>query len=582
LVPRAAYAVFRLEVPGFSRKEREQGILNRLRGEYPSAPEEQPVVVLPNGRRSVLAVVFKEADAEDPRCLSTLAARRICRYVLPGSGGERVSRRKGVRYCVCAVRGWIEYLVCDGGAVVSSAVAGWDGEGLDAVLAASAGDYFGAPEELRTVEVLCEVPREDLRAGFFWFRFWSLETALRKISRGSYACFPGRLPGVRRRRYLLGALSCCAAVGVAAMCRDWYGERQAAWRAGRERERQEAAAAAQRETERQQLAELARTWEETAGREPVTVYETLELVAACFDSGVRIGQATIGEGSFQIEGTAPDALRVLKRLAGHGRTECRIHTIVREGTGERFTVTGELRAGRSGRTGLSSEAAERAFYEAGIAGYRAKQAVAARDAAAAGEAVVRLLEGAQCRVIRVRYLEAAGGWTLEATVRTGGEQLVRLAEAAAAERQPFRLTSLQTRVRDHDIEAVATFFVRGPGGAGQEGDYEAHPPAGRIAALYEPFRPARADPPQAVAAEPEPPGAAGVRSGVSRPPDLEYVGFIGTGEGARCVYVKDTRSGDLLRLTEGADHYGYRRSGAGAWFATIDGTVYEVRRSDGF
>jgi hypothetical protein len=573
LLPRPEYSVFPLELPAFSRKEREQAVANRLRGEYPGTLDEQTVVVLPNGKGRYLAVVMAPPGDADPVSLSTLALRRL--------------RRKGRRYCVVAVPGWIEYVRLENGSVVSSAVSGWDGEPLETALAGQAGERFAHREEdgPQVVEVFCEPPyrREELSAGPLSFRFISLETALGKVSRASYSCFPGRLAAVRRRRLAAAALSFSAAVVLAFVVRGWYAERQAARQAERERSRLAAEEAARYEAGRQGLAELEAAWREQAEGEPVTVYETLEILASCLSPSVRVVQATVKEGGFQLEGTCADALAALKQLVEHERVACTIQTVIRDAGGERFTAAGTV--SRTLPAGIDAYPPEkrRSFYEAELARFRERQALRAEHAAAAGETVLGLFERNRCTVQRIRYLEAEGGWILEASVNASGMQLVRVIGEAAG-RYPFRVTAVQTRNLGGSIEAVVTFFVRGPGGVRREGEYEEHPSAGRIAALYgtagtgpvpvQPALPAAVPAPAA----PEPPP-------VPRNPraaDLEYVGFIGTGDGARHVYVKDLRSGDLLRLTEGAENYGYVLSGTGTVTARIDGALVEVRRSDGF
>lgn len=574
LLQRPEYSVFPLELPAFSRKEREQAVINRLRGEYPGTLDEQTVVVLPNGKGRYLAVVMAPPEDADPVSLSTLAVRRLC--------------RKGRRYCVVAVPGWIEYVRLENGSVVSSAVSGWDGERLETALAGQAGERFAHREEdgPQVIEVFCEPPyrREELSVGPFNFHFTSLETALGRMSRASYSCFPGRLAAVRRRHLAAAALSFSTAVVLTFVVRGWYAERQAARQAERERSRLEAEEAARYEAERRSLAELEAAWREQSEGEPVTVYETLEVLASCLSPSARIVQATVKESGFQLEGTCDDALAALKQLVEHERVACTIQTVIREDGGERFTVAGTV--SRRFPAGIDAYPPEerRAFYEAELARFWERQALTAEHAAAAGGMVLRLLERNRCTVQRVRYLEAEGGWILEASVNASAMQIVRAIGEAAAGRQPFRVTAVQTRNRGGDIEAVVTFFVRGPGGAWREGDYEEHPSAGRIAALYGtvssgpvPVQTALpAAVPVPVVPEPLP---------VPRNPravDLEYVGFIGTGDGARHIYVKDLRSGDLLRLTEGAENYGYVLSGTGAVTARIDGTLVAVRRSDGF
>ena len=103
-----------------------------------------------------------------------------------------------------------------------------------------------------------------------------------------------------------------------------------------------------------------------------------------------------------------------------------------------------------------------------------------------------------------------------------------------------------------------------------------HPVAG-IARNYFPPAPPAPRPAPAPPREPPPPVPAPAQT--ERVPWLEYVGRVSDDGGNRFVYVKNTRTGEMLKLEQsGEGNMRYAASATGGILAYVDGHVYEISR----
>ena len=582
-IPRTEYSVFPIVLPPLSKKEHEQAVINRLRGLYPGNLDDKYIVILPNGKRgNYLALVFFDSLRDDPLSISTLAAGKLC--------------KKGRQNCIIVWGGWVEYIVLDEGKIISSMVALAE-ERLSEQLTSQAADWFSLNENLpieaneeknSTVKVFCtatDFPAEEaMVTESFIFHYIVLEKAILTIPRSSWSCFPERLPQVKRRRLMFAIAACVLAVIFALCLRNWYGHQEAARAARRDTERLIALEAAERKGKEEKLAALTMAWEEQLAEQRVGVYSVIETLASCLSPAVRLSSATLKEdGSFRLDGVSINAIAALDDLQSHPEiNETVIGTIVWDGGHERFTVDGTVtRRPLFPEDSLNLEE-KISWYEATLALY-VKNEPMPETAAAAAHLIQSLLMRNYLKTTRFRYLDANNGWIIESAVSGTGMQMVQ-AIKEADDALSMRVISLETRNRQDGLDAVITFFVRGPGLKNSSRDYEVHPSLTRIAAFYG-VLPGRFSAVSVQTQQQTETGLPVAPPTVSTMPSLlEYVGYIGIFDGRRFIYVKDTRSGELYRLVEGEGSYSYRINSTGLITATLGGSSspVEVRRNDGF
>ena len=583
-IPRSEYQVFPLELPPLSKKEKEQAVQNKLRALYPGKLEDKYIVIRPNGKRgSYLVFVFNDSMRNDPLTISTLAACKLC--------------RKGRRNCVIAFDNWIEYLVLEDGRVLSSLVTFIAGR-LEDQLADNVEIWFDSSEYSQTettpkknlVEVFCAA--DDCPDGLlnetesFIIKYTSLEKALVPFPRYSWSCFPDRLKQVKLRRRVYAVSAFVFAVILAFCIRNWHEKKDAEKAAQREASRLAALEAAAQRALEERLSNLKEAWERQLLEQRVGVYATMETLASCLSPAIRLSSASMkDDGSFRLEGNSIDAIKALKSLQDHPEIQSAdIGTIVMDEGTERFTANGVVKQRLLSPGNNLTDIEKITWYEDAMSDSWRSEA-APETAAAAAEQIRELLKKHRLAFTRFRYLEAHGGWAIECTLSGTAVQFVQALKEVdeSAPYTSMSITGLETRNRQNGLDGVLTFFVRGPGENNQSREYDEHPSVAKIAMLYgmPQVRPAVPEQPQQMAE---------IKVIETNPTEseyfgtLEYVGFIEASDGRHHIYIKDTDTGELFRLTEGNGNYSYTIDGSGTIIARLDGfsNSIEVRRNDGF
>jgi hypothetical protein len=583
-IPRSEYHVFPLDIPPLSRKERSQAVENKLRGLFPEKLDDKCIVVLPNGKRgSYVSLVFSDSLQDDPLSVSTLVAAKLC--------------KKGRRNCVIAWEDWIEYIVLEDGKILSSMVTKGEGQLID-LLTEQAMEWFDITEN-PVIEVFCTVdnhPKEPvIEIGEVTFKFINLEKALASLPRSYWSCFPERLPQVKIQRRLAAVAVLAAALIITFSIRDWYKKIETENAVRREAARLLELAEQNKKAKEALLATLKAAWEERLTGQHIGIYKTMEILSSCLSPTIRLFSAAMKEdGNFRLEGSAYYVISALEDLQSHPEIHnAAIGTIIWDEGQQRFTVNGLVQ-----NTPLFPEESlpddeKIAWYEAVLA-HSDNQEALPETAATAAKQVQDLLEQHHLRITRFRYLEELAahgkdiqttplkGWTIECSVSGSGFQLIRaLKEADSA--NSLRITTLETRNRQNGLDAVLTFFVRGPGEERLRRNYETHPSLARIASLYGILPASSPSFEQRIPfVDTVPPANLPRVSTFSG--SLEYVGYIGMTEGRRYIYVKDTKTSELFRLIEGDGNNSYKVSAEGVITAKIfdSSNPIEVRRNDGF
>ena len=581
-IPRPEYHVIQLELPLLSKKEREKAGLNKLGGKFPGRLDDKYIVFHPNNKRgNYLALVFNNVLRGDPLSISTLAASKLC--------------KKGLRYCVIACDNWIEYLTLDDGIVESSMVCLSDGQ-LSDQLAAQAAQWFGLAEKSQTekpvIEVFCassQCPAKGItETAAAAIRFSILEKALASYPRSKWSCFPGRLPQIKRRNRLLVVLFCIAVGIMAYFIYDFYKQKEAELSIRRQAEQELVLKNAEQKSREQRLALLKTAWDEQLAEQRVGVYKTMETLASCLSPAIRLFSTTIKEsGDFRLEGNSANVIAALEALQSHPNVQnAVIGTIVWERGIERFTVNGKVEQQPALPEEYLTDEEKITWYETSITNSIKNITMPETSAVASGN-IKNLLERHKLSITRFRYLNSHDnrGWEIECAVSGSGIRIIEaLKEADMTD--SLRVTSLETRNRQDGIDAVITFFVYGPGEEQRRRTYEDHPSLAKIAALYglppvAAVQPAKIQP-QPVITTPRQQPSIPVTASFSG--SLEYIGLIETDGKRNNIFVKETNSGELYRLTEGSGNYSYNINGDGKIIAYLIESLgpIEVRRNDGF
>jgi hypothetical protein len=564
MLPRSSYSLFILNLPRLSGKERIKTVRNYLYTLYPGDLDTSRITIRKNGRRSASYLVFIYSPEIDTGIIPvpTLVTLAICR-----TEQERV---------IYAGDTWLEYVLCAAGGIEKSVVKRRDATALLADMAESFGDGTGP------LTVIC---RNDDRTFFepivaFPYTFVSLENTLRRLSPERISLHVERSLTWRRRRVVrfVGVCALCAAVGFTYYWQ--YTARQAVV-SRRVMEMEEAARVAAAETAaKNRLAVLETQYAAIKAEIRATPFEVLELIAASLDISTRIESVTIRDGFFQFEGISRDALAVLRTFETNRRIRNpAIQQVVPNGSDNRFTMSGTVLPRLPDVDTHASVTEQMAFLESAIVRYTAQ--AAAGSASALGVRIRDLLWKWNCRIQSYQYLSATAGWEIEFSVRAPSTQFIHFLDEASRSLPDYAFTLLQLRNQypQNDLDALIRIKTTGrenealfvPGdNAGEPADI--HPELVEIAGYFYRAPRIRTVPVivQELSVETPP---------VSEPPPadwLSYLGLIADAEGQQYIYIKDTRSGQMIRLAEGESDY--RFTSNGTMEAYIDGAWYGVKR----
>jgi hypothetical protein len=580
IVPRGSYSLLIVEIPRLRGRELEEAIRHHLSGIYPGNIEKSRVAIRKNGRNkwSYLVFVFAEEPA-GPLPVSTLLV-------------QRHFAGKNAR-AVYAESEWVEFIQIERGAVLRSAVKNRALVSLPDGAAAFFGSQDRNPAE--PITVFCREADRPLfqspehRASF---ALRSLEKTAGKADIPGISLFRHLSPGLKRRRIFLTFLSLVPLLGGVCFLNQYRASvQEKTARARREQELRDRVLEAERREQRQ-LAELRSAYEAAAADKRADPYETAGLIALCLEPDpirrapkARIISATIKEGFFQFEAYAPDALEVLRAFENNRRIRApSLGQIHPSDGGERFTLSGTALPEVERVDPALPADVQRAALERLAAEIQAPGGKTGLTPAAFGGEVRSLLAKWACGTGSYQYLNS--GKEMEFSVRapSGGFfgflrdasdsgwnfTLVRINNLA-----PRNLVDVIFRIKIPVAEtADAAGDAAGDGAAyvtaAAHGQHEAPLP---VAVISRPYTPAYAPAVESPTASPVPEPSVSPPVSPAEIPRLEYLGTISDRNERQFIYVKNTKTGELISLEMNGGATGYRILESGAVEARINGNV---------
>jgi hypothetical protein len=561
MVARTAYSFFVVDMPRLKGKDLRQALRNHICALYPGELEKSLIAVRKNGRKksSYLVFVFDGRYAGRPLAVPTLFAQALAE-----KAGPRI---------IYAGEDYVEYILRRDGAIEKSVVK----KRSEETLLRDIREVFG--EEAKSITAVCR--EKDFFAGIPHITWLSPEKEIAKADREKISLF-SELSGERKRRRIflaLGALLAFTAAGFA--LQTWYEGNRAEEERLRLLREQEQRARQEEKTQNERLARLLEEYRDFSSKKKATPFEVAAVMADCLVRGAYVAAVTIREGFFQFEGISGDALGVLKSFESHRQVSLvRLQQVFPSGSSERFTMSGNvLPLLREPDRSLPPEDQIKTL-EALLEAHRQRQArLTARSASVFGGTVKELLRKWKCGINSFQYLSSEGGWEIEFSLRAASGNFFSFVEEAGAEENGCEFTLLQIRNLYPRNALEATMRIRTNSlpdqnifeNIGEEVSFaSSYPSASRIAENYytAPRLPPRASviPPEAV--------IPARQEKIERPAWIEYLGQVRDEEGREYIYLKDTRSGSIIKCEEGKSS---RIGGGGNIEVNIEGVWYEVR-----
>ena len=405
------------------------------------------------------------------------------------------------------------------------------------------------------------------------------KTAVHKIS-----LFGEKSPAVKRRRFLTAV---AAVFLVVLSSKLFYGHRQAEnernARARLEQELEREAALELRKRDGK-LEELKKRYDDIVSGKKATPFDISSVISECSEARTRINAATFNGNFFQIEGVTAGSLGLLRNFENHYMVEnARLHQVYPSGNGDAFTLSGNVRVKTAPLDGGLPAAEQIAVLEGLIAAETNYSRTDAHQSPSAfGAAVNALFKKRGCAVNGYRFTDESGKTELEMSLTGSGDAFF----AALYEiKTKYRLWDVHlTRIRnlypkdmlDVVVRIKTEFADTGTETRAAAAESDAPYPVAAISGNY--FSRAARPEGRAKTAEP-PPVTHAVAAGAERVSWLEYIGSVSEEDAGRFVYVKDTRTGEIMKLgqhTEGDMRYAHAPSGG--IIAYINENLYEIKR----
>jgi hypothetical protein len=568
---RTAYWLFVLEIPHIRGKELMSAVKFKLSSLYPGNVSECNIHIRKNGAKkwSYLVFVLDKNTGHSMLPLSPLFVQYIY-----------AQKTADVLY---AGSQWLDYVRIEDGAILSSAVKIRNEDTLQ-------DDVKSLCGKETDLIIYCDNSDKELFSQFQEnnnIQFFDSHAELKKIDAHKISLFSGKSPAVKRLRFFAAAVVLFflgAGSWLLYQYRESEKERGARLRLEQEQQQK---AAAERQMENQRLLQLKLQYHEITASKTAAPFDIAAVIAECSEQQTRIQSATFNGGFFQIEGITGNSLDLLRKFENHRLVSgARLHQVHPDGNRDTFTLSGTVQTEAvSIDESLPADRQIEILENLIAAEKNYASAETQLSPSAFGESVKDLFSKWGCVTNSYQFMNDSQETEVEYSLRGPGNGFFNaLYEIKTKHRLwDVRLTQIRNLYPRNMLDVVVS--VRTEYHLPKTGGIEAPPPetvspypVSNISRNYfAPAPSARTSAEPAVAREQTPQVPAAGRA--ERVTWLEYVGSINDDNNNRFIYVKNTRTGEILKLellNEGNMRYAAGPSGSITVY--IDGQAYEINR----
>jgi type II secretory pathway component PulM len=564
---RTNYWLFILEIPHVRGKELMSAVKIKLNSLFPGNAADYNIQIRKNGAKkwSYLVFVLNKNTGNAMLPLSPLFVQYLY-----------AQKSKDVLY---AGKKWFDYIRIENGAISSSTVKIRD----DAVLLDDVRNLCGAETDLA---VYCEendkiffIPlQENNNVSFF-----DINAELKKTDAHKISLFIEKSPAKKRMKALAAASALFLLVLFSWLFyqhRQNENERSAQLRLEQEQQQR---TAMEQQQENMRLLELRRQYQEIISAKTASPFDISVIIAENAEPQTRIQSATFNGNFFQIEGFTNTSLALLRNFENHRLvSSVRLHQVHPAGSMDTFTLSGTVKPETISINESLPVNRQIAILENLIASETNNTfSDFSLSPSAFGEAVNLLFSKWGCTVLSFQFMNAPQQTEIEFSLRGPGSGFFN-ALYEIKTRHPLwdvRLTQIKNLYPRNVLEIIIRIrtALPNPKQTSQDSAPGADPgpfPIANISRNY--FLPA---PPPRLAEPPAiretPPAAA--PAGMQRVNWLVYIGSVREDDNVRYIYLRNTRTGALLKLgnfNEG--NMRYIPSHTGSIIAYIDDNIYEI------
>jgi len=564
---RSAYWLFILEIPHVRGKELMSAVKFKLSSLYPGNADDCNIQILKNGAKkwSYLIFVLEKNTGSAMLPLSPLFAKYAC-----------AQKTANVLYID---EQWLDYVCIENGTIKSSTVK----NRKEFRLFDDVKELCGAETDLL---IYCN---EADKASLTPFKddnvqFLDSATELNKIDAHKISLFSEKSPVVKRRKILLSAIMLfLLCLGSWLFYQHRLSEKEHNARLQIEQEQLKKAVLEQ-QREQQRLSELASRYREMISSKAATPYDIAVVISECVNQQTRIQSATFNGNFFQIEGITDNSLSLLHMFETHRlASNARLHQVHPANNRDAFTLSGVIQHRAEVIDELLPANEQIIILENLIAAETYYDSSDARlSPSAFGEAVKALFEKWGCAVNSYQFMNNSQETEVEYSLRGAGSGFFNaLYEIKTKHRLwDVRLTQIRNLYPRNALDIVIRIkteyhYPNGSGINAAPAETASPFPISNISRNY--FRPAPAPRPAEKAIAAEVPVA--MPSKAEKVSWLEYVGSINDDGNVKFIYVKNTKTGSILKLGNfGEGNMRYVSSPSGSIIVYIDNNIYEINR----
>ena len=570
LYDRTAYLMFALEFPHLRGADLLSAVKYKLNSLYPGDISEKNIQIKKNGAKkwSYLIFVLDKNTGKKMLPLSTLFIKQIY-----------AQKTANVLY---ADKKWLEYICIENGTIVSSTAIIRDEDSL-------VDDIRNICDLETKLIVYCDETDKTLFIQFNInnnIQFLDCNTELKKVDVHKISLFSEKSPVIKFRRIMIVILMLIILVtGIILMYRHQQNEKE---RYARQRfeQQQQKAINLEKQREAQYLAELKQQYKEIISTKTVTPFDIAAVIAECSGTQTRIQSATYNRSFFQIEGISNNALELLSRFEKHRLIkQVRLHQVHPEGNRETFTLSGTVFVESVSIDDSELTVSEQIeLLQNLIAAEQYYDFESQLSPSAFGLAVQTLFAKWNCTINSYQFMNEPQRTEIEYSIRGSGNGFFNaLYEVKTKHRlwdihltqiknlYPRNLLDIVIRIRTEYLQPDAAPQIIEP--VNTANTY----PVAIISRNF--FIPASLPAPRVQEIIRETPAPVPTPQGIEKVSWLEYIGSISDDSGNNSIYVKNSRTGSVIRLGQsGEGDMRYANSQSGGIIAYIDGHIYEISR----
>ncbi|MDR2965498.1 MAG: hypothetical protein LBU88_06960 [Treponema sp.] len=568
---RTSYLLFTLDIPNLSGGELKSAIKIKLNSLFPGNIEERNVKIIKNGSKkwSYLVFVLNKETGSTMLPLSPLFVQ------------HRFSKQ--TVNALFIDKSWLDYTCLENGAIKSSTVKIRNEDSL-------LDDVKNFYNKETGLTIYCDKKDKIFFESISDYEnivFFDINEELSKTDVHKISLYSEKSPVVKLKRIGAAAVLLILMVTGTILMHEHQkmeNERNALLRIEQERLEQERIT---RQQELKKLEELKTQYYEIISTKTTTPFDISAIISDCAGAQTRINSATFNGNFFQIEGIAANSLELLRKFEEHRLVRnARLHQVHPSNNRDTFSLSGTVLVEAVIIDNDILSISEQIFILENLIGEETDEETMKYPLSPSsfGQAINALFRKWGCTVNSYQFMNEPYRTEVEYSIRGSGNGFFNaLYEIKTRNRAwdvhltqirnlyPRNLLDIVVRIRTeyHPLDTENATF------APASTESAVPVPVASISRNY--FPPAPTAPRNPAAREQ--PVVVQLPSRIERVAWLEFIGSIRDHNDNNFIYIKNTRTGDVVRLVQSNEgNMRYNLSSSGSFIAYIDDNIYEINR----